>query len=366
MGPVRPGFLSRRLFLASVPLTALAEESRKGVSLASQAQRYLDPATEFSVLRLTSPEHSSFLPAPPLEALPRRGSFLLFASNRGGTLQAYRMDLKTGEWRQITEAARLDRGSLTLVGEGRSICYFDGAWLRVASLDGTRERRVYQVPDGWERAPGFSVSIDGLHAAWVERKGDTHRLRLARLATGAATTVVESEEALEWPAIRPRRAGILYRQRDSLALVDFDGRNNRRLKTAPGAAGQALWSPDGKTVLYLLVPEDKKAHQLREITPDTNAEALVGPTTQFTRFHRNGDASVFVGASSSKAAPYVLLLLRVTRREFTLCEHQSSDPGHVSLTFSPTSDRIFFESDRHGKPAIYTMNIERLVEKTES
>jgi oligogalacturonide lyase len=38
----------------------------------------------------------------------------------------------------------------------------------------------------------------------------------------------------------------------------------------------------------------------------------------------------------------------------------------VAPIFSPSSQRIFFESDRHGKPAIYTMSVERLVEETES
>jgi len=34
--------------------------------------------------------------------------------------------------------------------------------------------------------------------------------------------------------------------------------------------------------------------------------------------------------------------------------------------FSPDSQRIYFESDREGKPALYCMHVEKLVEKTES
>ncbi len=83
-------------------------------------------------------------------------------------------------------------------------------------------------------------------------------------------------------------------------------------------------------------------------------------------FGRNGDASVFIGASGSKASPHVLLLLRVTRREFTLAEHRASDPAMVAPIFAPASQRIFFTSDRHGKPALYTMSVERFVEETET
>ena len=83
-------------------------------------------------------------------------------------------------------------------------------------------------------------------------------------------------------------------------------------------------------------------------------------------FNRNGDSSVMVGASGSKASPYVLLLVRSVKRELTLCEHRASDPRQVTTLFSPNSQRIFFQSDRDGKMAIYTMPVDRLVEETET
>jgi oligogalacturonide lyase len=36
----------------------------------------------------------------------------------------------------------------------------------------------------------------------------------------------------------------------------------------------------------------------------------------------------------------------------------------VSPVFSPNSPRVFFMSDQHGKPAIYTMAVDKLVEET--
>jgi oligogalacturonide lyase len=62
----------------------------------------------------------------------------------------------------------------------------------------------------------------------------------------------------------------------------------------------------------------------------------------------------------------VLLLVRKVRREFTLCEHRASDPRMVQPIFAPSSQRIFFNSDQHGKPAIYTMAVDRLVAETEA
>jgi oligogalacturonide lyase len=37
----------------------------------------------------------------------------------------------------------------------------------------------------------------------------------------------------------------------------------------------------------------------------------------------------------------------------------------VAPIFSPNSQRIFFQSDRDGKMAIYAMTVDRLVEATE-
>jgi oligogalacturonide lyase len=71
-----------------------------------------------------------------------------------------------------------------------------------------------------------------------------------------------------------------------------------------------------------------------------------------------------VGASRNKASPAVLIMLRITRRELTLCEHRASHPERVSPLFAPDAQRIYFESDRHGKSAIYALHVERLVERT--
>ena len=72
-----------------------------------------------------------------------------------------------------------------------------------------------------------------------------------------------------------------------------------------------------------------------------------------------------MGASANKSSPTILILLRITHRELTLCEHKTSQPELTSPMFSPDSQRIYFQSDRDGKPAIYCMHVDKLVEKTE-
>jgi oligogalacturonide lyase len=169
------------------------------------------------------------------------------------------------------------------------------------------------------------------------------------------------------PMMRPMRAQILYRQGgEAVWLVNSDGTQNRKLKLAAGGVGTPNWSNDGRTVLYLNFPEDRtQLNNLREFTPDTGVDKMIGKTSQFAAFGANRDASVFVGASRN-ASPAVLLLLRAAHSERTLCEHKASKAEWVSPLFSPDSQRIYFQSDRHGKPAIYSMHVEKLVEKTDA
>ncbi|HLK65773.1 MAG TPA: oligogalacturonate lyase family protein [Bryobacteraceae bacterium] len=361
--------ISRRVLLAGLAASPrLWAVGTKGNAFPSEWTRYPDPATELEVLRLTDPEHTSVLPAFYNRAIARNGSFLLYSSDREGSPQAFRMDLKTGGLRQLTDVEGLDEASLTLTPDNRSFCYFAGRALFVSPLTTLRERQMYAIPDGWERRPGMTVGPDGTHVTFIEGQGETSRLRVVPFAPGPARTVVETPFPIADPIPRPMRAQILYRQgNDTLWLVNLDGQQAHKLKVAEGGIGAANWASDGKTLLYLNFPTDtKQLNTIREHIPDTNTDRLVGKTSQFIQFGPNRDTTVFVGASRNIASPYVLILLRVTHRELTLCEHKASRPDTVNPMFSPDSQRIFFQSDRHGKPAIYSMHVQKFVEKTES
>jgi oligogalacturonide lyase len=74
---------------------------------------------------------------------------------------------------------------------------------------------------------------------------------------------------------------------------------------------------------------------------------------------------VFAGASFSRAQPYLLMLVRSVARELTLAEHAAKDAAQVAPVFTPDSQQIFWQSDREGKPCIYSIAVEKLVEATE-
>jgi oligogalacturonide lyase len=359
-------FSSRRAFLVSMAGAAGYVTAAKGQVLPSESRRYKDAATEFDVYRLTDAAHQSWLPASYERAVSRRDSFLIYSSDRAGSVQAYRMDLKSGQSRTLTRAQNLVRESLTLSPDEHSFYYIDGRSAFMANLGNGHTRELHRIEDGFDLGQGFSVSEDGLYALLVEQKPGASSLRLITLRTGGAQTLAESPEPISDPLPRPRRAGVLYRRGDDLWLVNFDGGQNRKLRIAAGGLGPAVWSEDGRTILYLNFPSDpKQLNGLRECTPDTNEDRLLATTSQFISFGRNADSSVLVGASGSKASPYVLLLVRAAKRELTLCEHRASDPRLVAPIFSPNSQRVFFQSDKDGKLAIYSMFVDKLVEETE-
>ncbi len=357
--------LSRRWFLASLPAACLGQSVGKGRVLPSAFKRYADPATENTVQRMTDPAHSSILSSG-THSVSRHG-FLVCASDVSGRYEAYRIDLKSGQQKQLTDAADLDPYSLTLISDDRGIVYLDGASLMTANLASLRAHEVYKMPEGFEHGRGIGVAEDGLYTALIEKKESQHRLQLVNMAKGTAETLSEGEEEIGELIPRPKRASVLYRRGGGLWLANYDGKQNYRLRVAEGGIGPALWSPEGRSVYYLSYPEDAhKLHALREFVPDSNEDLSVANTSQFVAIGRNADATVFVGASGSKASPYVLLLVRAVRRELTLCEHRASDPAMVSPVFAPNSQHVYFGSDRHGKPAIYSIAVEKLVEETET
>lgn len=350
---------SRRDFLALAAAGRLSPPEWK---------RYPDPATDLEVLRLTDPAFASGMTAPHLRQFTRRGESLLYWSERyaddpAAARQAFLLDLKNGGSRQLTEAAALDPSSLSLSSDDRTFLFFDGPALKEAQLQTIATRPVYTVPESAKRT-GFTIGADN-SAIFAERRNN--RTRIMSVLRQQPRKMIEVDAEIEEVIARPRRAQVLYRAAGRLWLVNTDGTGNRQLKTAQGTIGEALWIPSGRTLVYLHVPDDpKELITLREHYPDEGSDTLLAKTSQFVSAAPNSDASVFAGASRSRASAYVLILVRAVRRELTLCEHRASDPAMVRPVFTPDSQNVLFVSDRHGKPALYLVPVARFVEETDS
>jgi oligogalacturonide lyase len=335
---------------------------------APEWKHYADPATELDVLLLTNPAFASGMTAPHLRQFAHRGDSLLywserFSSDSPGARQAFLLDLKQGDSRQLTQAAALDPSSLSLSPDERSFVYFDGRSLYESPLANVRPREIHGVPENSTRT-GLALGTDGSIFFGETLNGKS---RIVSVFRQQSRKILDSDQEIEDLMARPRHAQILYRTKGDgpFWVVNSDGSGRRQLKTEPGQTGGALWIPSGRTFVYLHIPEDaKELITLREYAPEEGTDKLLARTSQFISAAPNADASVFTGASRSRASAYVLILLRVARRELTLCEHRASDPAMVKPVFSPDSQSILFVSDRHGKPALYQVHVGRFVEET--
>jgi oligogalacturonide lyase len=251
-----------------------------------------------------------------------------------------------------------------LAGE-KGFWHFDGGTLSETVFSGHKTREVYRIPTGFAKTPGVAYADDGRWAVFVERDDKRYRLRLVDLVHGIAKTLAEDANEIGEPLVRPKRASAVYRMGQAVWTVDFADGKKRRLALAEGEIPQYQWGPDGRALAYLNRPADpKKLVTIREIVPETQKDAKIADTSQFACFSANADGSVFAGGSGSKASPYVLLLARAVKREFTLAEHKASDSRMVAPMFTPNSQGLTFQSDRHGRPAIYWMAVEKFVAET--
>jgi oligogalacturonide lyase len=358
------GLLSRRAWFAALagPLAA------QNAAPAPEWRKYLDPATEFEVLLLTDPQFESRFPSPPAIAVDRRSRLLLYASNRTGQWQPWAMDLTTGLSRQLGSHASFARETLTLSATGREAMFADGGRILAVTLTSLRQRTLATLAAEAECASPLAPSVDGASVFFSEKRSGTWRLQRLDLARGGLSEVASASEPILLPAPNPRRAMVLWLTAGGeVEAAAFDGTMRRKLETPGGRVLEAHWSPDGQSVVYLHESaEEKPRTTIREQRLDSREDRLVAPTSQFGRFSRNANGTVFVGASRSLASPLILVLLRINRREFSLCEHRAAEVSLVTPIFTPDSQKILFVSDRLGKPAIFLMNVEKLIEKTDT
>lgn len=346
--------MTRRTLLALLPAGLAADIGKKVPPLPRVGEfvPFADPTTEARVVRLTNPSSTSWLPAPTNRFVSVKDRFLIFSSDRTGHAAPFQVDLRTGVPYQLGETAALAPRSLCLNEKGRSLYLIDGGVLKEITLANRKVRTVADGVDAFSAAPGGEFVV-------------VRRRRLELLNSGQPI----AEDTGSFCLLRPGGDGCLFVREETQEGREYwftSLAGSKPVLLAKGQVSCPYWSPAGKSLLFLReVPgANGMLSEIHEVAADTGVERCVAPTSQFAAFAPNVDATVFVGASRSKAQPTIILLLRSVKRELTLCEHRASHPASVSPVFSPDSRRVYFESDHQGKPALYSVNVELLVEPT--
>lgn len=347
------------LIPGSLMAAGIREPKEQSLPQAGEFVRLADPATENPVVRLTTPAYSSVLPAATNRFVSLKPRLILCSSDRNGAMAPFSIDLRTGAVRQIAAAAKLDPASLCLDAGGRNVYFLDGLELQEIAAAGKRSPK--QIADDVSSF-GMGQSRSEL---FVIQRGKLQQL------DGNGTTIL-AEDAIGPCVVRPGGRGCLFvRQRSEgereLWYADVAEPSKPSL-VARGLVSDPFWSADAESVLFLRqVPfNNVLVSEVHQVRPGEGAERSISRTSQFAAFSPNGNDSVFVGASGSRAQPNVILLLSSLHRELTLCEHRSSRAVDVKPVFSPDSRRVYFQSDREGKSAIYSVNVESLVDPVDS
>jgi hypothetical protein len=314
------------------------------------------------LLRLTDPERgNAWLPVAPCTAVDAGNRQLVLSSDRSGEPQIYRYDLRSGQSEQWTDGRNIHPHLFSLATRNRLV-YIDGDRLMLLEKNA---REVYRADSGWRIDASLDLDDRGRVAALTEKRAEMCRLRTMPLRTaGRAATLIELSQPIRRVAFRPRSDELMYVLEDSLHLIDRSGKNYRKLELPPGSIRDALWSADGSTLFYLHSPPGERRVDLRQYSVADRTESLVARTSQFVSLARNRDSSVFLGVGGSKGSPYLLLLVRAVQRELAIAEHAAEHPDDVVAFFSPDSQRVYYHANLQGRSAIYSIGLERFVEKT--
>ncbi len=354
--------MTRRAVLAALPACLAGQATRpkaKPLPTVGEFLRFVDPTTETLVVRLTSLKSANFLPAPTNRFVSVKERYLVFSSDRNGALAPFQVDLRAGTVHQLSNAVNFVPDSLCLDPKERWVYFLDGGRLKRAEV-GKKELKK-QAETVADEVGSFSIAQGG--AIFLIRGG-----QLQRLENGETTTFGDSASPIGQMCLaQPRGSGCLFVRGSSTREFWYAAGNASGVKPvllAKGGVSSPCWSPDGQSLLFLrdIVTPSATLAEIHQVGLDGTGERCIAPTSQFASFSTNFDGSVFVGASRSKAQPNVVLLLRSAKRELTLCQHHSSHPAAVSPAFSPDARRVYFQSDEEGKPAIYSVNVELLVE----
>ena len=381
----------------------------KGSSFTNSFIESTDPETGRTLVQLTGNDCVSHHPYFYNRMIDQAGRHLIYAGNRSGLRQLYRLDLNTGATLQLTDnpAGSFDDFSAVLSADDRQVYYARDNGIVRLDLASLEESTVYRS-DAAFKFGSFGLSPDDRcilisemdRKDVVTSKGDWStfepqweakphcRLVYLDLATGRHHVVLDDPHCwLGHPQIRPGDNGQLlfchegpqWKIDARLWLVDADGTNLRCAKPRQAEdqiVTHEFWLADGSAIAYVHKTPDNVS-TIRTIDPATLADRVLCNFTYSAQVFADPSGRWFVGVGQPESPvlpetgkdavetmahnkPYLFLIDTETGREEKLCRHGSSfkpygnaQDCHPHPTFTPDSRAVLFSSDRNGQPAMY-------------
>lgn len=293
--------------------------SATAAALASPPTRLPAPTSLPAVLPTLAPSALPTTQASPTSAAPLPtpmgggpGS-IAFASNRGGNVQVWTMDLASGGTRQVTQmqdgacqpAWSPDGKRLAFISpcKGEQDTY-PGSTLFLINPDGSGVVSLATTPGG-DFDPAFSP--DGTQLAFTSLRDGKPHIYLYSLADNKATRLSPMPVYDRQPAWSPDGKSLAFTTTRQGHLqvwtMGADGKNAREFSLFDrGLASMPVWSPDGKIIYFIEGPQQLTgliAKRLNDMMNEFPIAPSMRPISD-PHFSPDGEWLIFEGQADGK------------------------------------------------------------------
>ena len=141
-----------------------------------------------------------------------------------------------------------------------------------------------------------------------------------------------------------------------LYMVDIDGRNLKRLTSAPSIVMGPAWSPDGTKIAYLSYEGGSPAVYIVDvITMERTKFASFDGLNSSPSWSPDGEKIALTLSKDGNPEVYIISLDGMTRKRLTHFSGIDTSP-----TWAPNGIELAFTSDRAGSPNIFVTDVQGL------